>query len=338
MRFLPRKPLRSRRRPRRRPSSLFFVLNDAFARRGLRGPFFFIERLGVLIQVMERTAFSCGPESPRDSLVLRVAYDGSGYSGFAIQEKQTHVKTVAGELRRALEVLLKHPVSLTCSGRTDAGVHALRQFVSIPLAEGELDTVQNMRVLRAMSALLPEDIRVSGVYRASPCFSARFSAEARVYRYRLFLNGVPALFNGKWSWWVKVQDLRLFSVDSMFDASRCLIGEHDFASFCKSESAVGKPTCRFVESIDFQEERCLGESLLSVQITGNAFLHSMVRTIIGTLVEVGYGRRDPSWVSDVLLACDRRCAGPTAPACGLTLWDVRYPEGSLIPVEVSSAC
>ena len=286
---------------------------------------------------LQQIAPSCDSANPSDILVLQVAYDGSGYSGFALQEKQAHVKTVAGELQGALQVFLKRPVTFTCSGRTDAGVHALRQYVSIPLIEGEFEEVRRRHVLRAMSALLPDDIRVIGVFHASSDFSARFSAVARVYRYRMCLGGVPSLFNARWSWWVRPRDGRPLSVEAMVEASRYLIGEHDFASFCKSESAVGKPTCRFVESIDFRQEQSLGESLLSVQIVGNAFLHSMVRTIIGTLVEVGFGKKDPSWVSDVLLACDRRCAGPTAPACGLTLWDVRYPEGSLVPVEVFDA-
>ena len=110
-----------------------------------------------------------------------------------------------------------------------------------------------------------------------------------------------------------------------------LVGEHDFKSFCKTASAEGKPTCRFVESIDFSWEEQLGERQLVMRVVGNAFLHNMVRTIVGTLAEVGLGRRDPAWVAQVLAACDRRAAGPCAPACGLTFWDVRYDEGALRP-------
>ena len=108
-----------------------------------------------------------------------------------------------------------------------------------------------------------------------------------------------------------------------------LIGEHDFKSFCKVASAIGKPTCRNVISCGLARSNELGEDVLAFTITGNAFLHSMVRTIVGTLVEVGMHRREIAWVGEALAACDRRAAGPTAPAHGLTFIDVRYPEGAL---------
>ena len=120
--------------------------------------------------------------------------------------------------------------------------------------------------------------------------------------------------------------------EAMDSAAQHLVGEHDFKSFCKMASAVGKPTCRNVMSVGFERTEELGEEVLAFTITGNAFLHSMVRTIVGTLVEVGLHRREPSWVSEVLAACDRRAAGPTAPACGLTFVDVAYPPDTLTPL------
>jgi tRNA pseudouridine38-40 synthase len=112
----------------------------------------------------------------------------------------------------------------------------------------------------------------------------------------------------------------------MREAAAHLVGEHDFRSFCVSGSAEGKRTIRRVVSIDIGEEEHLGERCVVVKVIGNAFLHSMVRVIVGTLVEVGVGRRESAWAKEALIAQDRRAAGPTAPAQGLTLWSVGYRD------------
>lgn len=265
------------------------------------------------------------------TLVLKVAYDGTDFSGYALQERQTHVRTVAGELQQALRMLLRRDVALTCAGRTDAGVHARSQHVSLPVTKQEAALLDGARLLRSLGAVLPDDVRVEGVYRAPEGFSARFDARSRRYRYRLVPGPVAPLFNGRWAWWLRLADPSELDVDAMDRAARCLVGEHDFKSFCKSSSAEGKPTCRYVEWVRLEREEALGEPMVVVDVAGNAFLHSMVRTIVGTLVEVGCGRRKPGWVAEALAACDRRAAGPCAPACGLTLWEVRYPEGVLRP-------
>ena len=264
---------------------------------------------------------------PGDTLVLRVGYDGAGFSGFAAQEGQPHVRTVAGELTQALLVLLRRPVELTCAGRTDAGVHARAQYVSLPMTPQESAELSGRRLLRSLSAVLPEDVSVDAALRADAGFSARFDARAREYRYRLICSPTRPLFCRHWAWWLR--DEGTLDVEAMRAGAAELVGEHDFKSFCKSASAEGKPTRRFVESIDFFEEEQLGERQLVMRIVGNAFLHNMVRTIMGTLVEVGRGRHDAVWVREVLAACDRRAAGPCAPACGLTFWGVRYGEGAL---------
>ena len=113
-------------------------------------------------------------------------------------------------------------------------------------------------------------------------------------------------------------------VDAMRLASRTLIGEHDFKSFCMAASAEGKTTMRNVMSLEVYPETIMGYDVITVRVVGNAFLHSMVRTIVGTLVEVGRGRKDPDWVGRVLAACDRRAAGQNAPASGLVFWHVEY--------------
>lgn len=263
-------------------------------------------------------------------LVLRVAYDGTDFSGFAAQSPDQGVRTVAGELSRGLATLLHREVPLVCAGRTDAGVHARSQFVSISLRADEalaLKKQEARRLVRSLGAILPDDIVVKQAFRADPGFSARFDAISRIYRYRIVRSEVRPLFCARWAWWVRGTEA--LDEESMARAAAALIGEHDFASFCKTTSAQGKSTHRMLAAVDLFHEEQLGEDQLVIQVEGNAFLHNMVRSIVGTLVDVGVGRRPASWVSQVLEARDRRAAGPTAPAAGLTFWDVRYPEGSL---------
>lgn len=257
------------------------------------------------------------------TIVLRLGYSGGAYSGFA-EQKQDSVRTVAGELRRALETFLRREVDLTCAGRTDAGVHALSQYVSFPVLKEELD-IPARRWLRAMDALLPRDIAVQEVFHAAKDFSARFDALSRTYVYRIADRPNRPVLTRDHVWW---QRLPLDDA-AMARAAQHLVGEHDFKSFCKVASAVGKPTCRNVHAVSFARERQMGEDLIEFTITGNAFLHSMVRTIVGSLVEVGSGRRDETWLADALAACDRRAAGPTAPARGLCFMDVSYDAGAL---------
>lgn len=270
-------------------------------------------------------AAASGAERP--VIVLKLAYDGTRFSGFAAQP-QPQIRTVAGELMRALETFLRRPVDITCAGRTDAGVHAIAQYVSFPAACADELDITCRRWMRAMSALLSDDIALLAVYHAAPGFSARFDARARTYTYRIVSGEVRPLLTRSYVWWNRAP----LDVSAMERAAQCLVGEHDFKSFCKAASAVDKPTHRCVLSVGFDRERNLGEECLTFTITGNAFLHSMVRTIVGSLVEVGTGHRDPSWLADALAACDRAAAGPTAPAQGLCFMDVAYDEGTLIPL------
>lgn len=177
------------------------------------------------------------------TLVFRVAYDGSSYSGFAEQPGET---TVAGELRRAIETLLRRPIDLTCAGRTDAGVHAVAQFISVPVTDAEL-ALTRRRWLRAMDALLPKDIAINEVYKARKGFSARFDARSRTYTYRIAdRDARPVLSRGA-VWWHRYP----LDVEAMSAACPALLGEQDFKSFCKVASAVGKPTHRCVMRAEF---------------------------------------------------------------------------------------
>lgn len=246
---------------------------------------------------------------------LTISYDGSGFAGFARQPGQI---TVQGRVEDALKAVLGEPVETVGAGRTDAGVHALGQVVSF-----QFDArLESARVLRALNALSGDGIVVTGLRFAPEGFSARHSAIAREYRYRIAPGPVPPLFLASYSWWVK----RSLDLGAMREAGALLLGEHDFKSFCVSASAEGKPTHRRIDVIEIAPETVLGEHSIVLRIAGNAFLHSMVRAIAGSLVDVGSGRRDVSWMAEALAARDRGAAGQTAPAHGLTLWQVTYPE------------
>ena len=255
--------------------------------------------------------------SPACTAALTLAYRGAAFSGFARQPGQL---TVQGELEGALELLLRRPVETTCAGRTDAGVHARGQVVSFYVSGGELAGRTDRSLLRSLNALTHDDISVRAIDYKPAGFSARFDAKVREYRYFFSVGAAPPVLARDLSWHVGER----LDVPAMEEASRCLIGEHDFKSFCLAASAEGKPTCRRVDELSFAEDEIVGEPVVVMRIVGNAFLHSMVRTIAGTLAVVGRGRREPSWVADALAACDRRAAGETAPARGLVFWGVRY--------------
>lgn len=250
-------------------------------------------------------------------LVLTLAYRGSDFSGFARQPGQ---RTVQGQLETALVTVLRREIVTVCAGRTDAGVHALGQVVSFAADGTEPDDAS---LQRSLNALCGADAAVTEIRHARPGFSARHSALTREYRYRLTVGSVRPVFLEPVAWWTR----RDLDVERMRKAAAYLRGEHDFRSFCVAESAEGRSTCRRIDALDIQQDTVLGETCLTVRVIGNAFLHSMVRVIAGSLVEVGLGRRAPEWIMDVLAARERSAAGPTAPAHGLTLWHVQYPDG-----------
>ena len=267
-------------------------------------------------------------DSLEHTLALKVAYKGAAFSGFARQPGQL---TVQGELERALAMLLRRPVETTCAGRTDAGVHARGQVVSFEVDAEEIAGMDERdanrerfaSLRRSLNAITHEDIAVREVWQARDGFSARFDATAREYRYFLSTGPVEPVFMRDYSWHVPGAADGL-DVEAMERASRCLIGEQDFKSFCRASSAEDKPTCRNLFEVSFSREEMFGEELLVVRVIGSSFLHSMVRTVVGTLVDVGRHRRPEEWVAEVLAACERTAAGECAPAQGLVFWEVRY--------------
>ena len=256
------------------------------------------------------------------TVALTLAYDGSAFSGFARQVGQS---TVQGELESALAVLARRPIETVGAGRTDAGVHARGQVVSCALPTALVQDRSRLR--KSLNALTPAAMVVRAVTPMSDTFNARFDARARTYVYRIAQGLAQPLFLAPYCWYVA----HPLDIEAMRHGAAFLIGEHDFASFCVAKSAAelherDLSTFREVTALELASEEILGERMLTLIITGNAFLHSMIRVIVGTLVEVGRGVRAPEWVGEVLAAQDRRCAGQTAPAHGLMLWEVDYGE------------
>lgn len=282
----------------------------------------------ITVHVPERPSIeerAADPSTLDATLVLKLGYRGADFCGFAAQPGR---RTVAGEVVRSLETLLRREVDVTCAGRTDAGVHAIAQYVSVPVTADEL-ALPVRRLMHGLSALLPDDISPAVLYHAPKGFSARFDARSRSYRYRIVAGEARPVLAWDHAWWLR-SDL---DVAAMGEAASALVGEHDFKSFCKATSAEGKPTHRCVMRCDVSEQAECGERVICIDVVGNAFLHSMVRTIAGTLVEVGRGHRSPAWVGEALAACDRKAAGPCAPAKGLTFVGVDYPQELLAPWE-----
>ncbi len=252
-----------------------------------------------------------------ESIALMVSYDGSGFHGFARQEG---LPTVQGALESALRTVLRSEIKTIGAGRTDTGVHARAQVVSFEIDGAVPDLNSLVRSLNALCA--SQGIGIREARHAVPGFSARFDACSREYHYRLATGPTPPVFMSRYAWWVK----RPLDLEAMQEAGSMMIGEHDFASFCVARSAEGKSTVRALEVVDVDREILLGEECVTIRVIGDAFLHSMVRVVVGSLVEVASGKHEPSWLAEALAAKTRRAAGPTAPSHGLTLWGVAYPE------------
>lgn len=242
---------------------------------------------------------------------LDLSYDGSGFHGYA---RQRDVRTVQGELETALEKLAG-PVETVVAGRTDAGVHATHQVVSF-VADQDLDTE---RVVRSLNGMLPDEIAVLACQVVPDTFHARFSAAFRRYEYRILNRPVRDPRRRATHWHVPAELDR----EAMHAAAQLLVGRHDFASFCRK--APDRSTERTVLSAGWSEP-C--PDVLLFEITGLAFCHQMVRSIVGTCVAVGRGTIPTEEVARILEARDRN-AGPggAAPAHGLTLVEVGYDAG-----------
>ncbi len=231
---------------------------------------------------------------------------------------------MASALGEALSRVLRHPVELTCAGRTDAGVHAWGQVVSLDVEAG----ADLARLQRSVNKMLAPFVVVREAAWASADFNARRCARSRVYRYVLLCSEWPDPLAAPTTWHVG----QALEVRRMEAACDVLLGEHDFSSFCRSVRGSSKRdrAASLVRRVLSAEWSDLGGSRLCFEIEATSFCHQMVRSIVGTLVDVGMGRRTAGQLTAVLAAGNRAAAGPLAPAHGLCLWAVRYPPEVLL--------
>ena len=248
---------------------------------------------------------------------LDIAYDGTDFSGWALQPGR---RTVAGVLTEALTVVLRTPVALTVAGRTDAGVHATGQ-----VAHADLPAASDAEwLVRRLARLLPPDLRVRAVTPVPDAFDARFSALRRHYRYRVATApyGAEPLRARDTVAWPHPVDL-----DAVNAASALLLGEHDFAAFCKRRE--GATTIRELQRFSWTRG---ADEVVTAAVTADAFCHSMVRSLVGALLDVGRGRRPVDFPASLLRRGTRASEVAVAPAHGLTLVGVDYPT----PAELAA--
>ena len=242
------------------------------------------------------------------NLRLDICYEGTRYRGW--QRLGNTDNTIQGKLETALSRILEEPIEISGSGRTDAGVHARGQVANFHCQ----NNMSAAEILSALRRYLPEDIGIYSCKEVSPRFHARLNAKEKTYLYRIWNSEKPCVFERRFV----AQFPETLDVDAMQEAAAHLCGEHDFSAFCGNPK-FKKSTVRFIRSIEIQ--RCGAE--LQIRVTGNGFLHSMVRIIVGTLIEVGRGERSPESLR-ALFSGKRSEAGFLAPAQGLCLQEVYY--------------
>jgi tRNA pseudouridine38-40 synthase len=252
---------------------------------------------------------------------LTLSYDGTHYYGWQIQPG---LATIQGELQSALKRILGESPLPQGSGRTDAGVHALGQVASFPLAA----PIPADNLARALNRTLPAAICVLEAIPVHESFHARHSAVAKTYEYRIYRGALCPPFLAPW-----VHQSR-WPLDSaaLTEAAQTVIGEHDFTSFAASDPDLGErnednnPCKSAIRTIYSSEWTELPDDLLIYRVRGNGFLHHMVRNLVGTMLEIGRGQFPANSMPEILAARSRSAAGPTAPASGLFLHSVEYPE------------
>ncbi|MFK8030793.1 MAG: tRNA pseudouridine(38-40) synthase TruA [Gammaproteobacteria bacterium] len=246
---------------------------------------------------------------------MEIEYNGSPYCGW---QSQPDGRTVQDFVQRSLSKVASHPVQVQCAGRTDAGVHATAQIAHF---DTESSRSERQWVL-GVNTNLPKSINVSWVRPVSDDFHARFSALVRRYRY-VILNRQhrSALLHERVHF-----EPRMLNSANMHSAARCLIGEHDFTAF-RAAGCQAKSPVRTIHSVLVSQHG----DFITIDIEANAFLQNMVRIIVGTLLRIGRGDEQVCWLNDVLVACDRKHLGATAPAEGLYLTAVKYADAHGLP-------
>lgn len=242
------------------------------------------------------------------NLRLDLCYEGTRYRGW--QRLPGTDNTIQAKLETALSRILGEEIEISGSGRTDAGTHAMHQVANFHCAS----QMPASEILEQLRRYLPEDIGIYSCRDVSERFHARLNAKTKTYRYRLWNSERPCVFQRKF---VHI-DPREIDVEKMRMASQLFLGQHDFSAFCANKR-MKKSTVRYIQSFEITRD---GDELI-FEVTGNGFLHHMVRIMVGTLLEVGRGERDPDSIA-MLFGAARADAGELIPACGLCLMEVNY--------------
>ena len=251
-------------------------------------------------------------------IALGVEYDGTAYSGW---QRLSHRRTVQGVLEQALSFIANEPITVGCAGRTDAGVHARCQ-----VAHFDSDAERGEGWIRGTNSNLPKDVAVRWARIVDEDFHSRYSATARSYRYTILNRAIRPALDARFTTWIRAP----LDAESMHAAAQGLIGENDFSAF-RTIACQSRTPMRNVHAIMVSRD---GERVI-VDIQANAFLHHMVRNIVGSLMLVGRGEKPRDWIAELLAGRNREVAGPTAPASGLCFLGPRYPERFGLPAEVS---
>jgi len=242
------------------------------------------------------------------NLRLDLCYEGTRYRGW--QRLPGVENTIQSKLETTLSRILDESIEVTGSGRTDAGTHAMHQVANFHCSSN----MPSKEILSQLRRYLPEDIGIYSCRDVSERFHARLNAKTKTYRYRLWNSTSPCVFERKYVY----MDAQPLNLDDMRQAAELFVGQHDFSAFCANKH-FKKSTVRYIQS--FQIDR-MGDEVV-FQVTGNGFLHHMVRIMVGTLLEVGRGERVPDSV-EALFGAERAEAGALVPACGLCLMEVNY--------------
>ena len=253
------------------------------------------------------------PESGFRRLRIDLAYDGTNFSGWAIQPDR---RTVQEVVETALSTVAQSPATTIVAGRTDAGVHATGQVIHVDLPE----TLELDDLAYKLNRILDEDVRINNIEIAPPAFHARFSALRRYYEYRILdenkvIQPLARLNTAPW--------YRPLDVDVMNRASALLLGTHNYAAFCKYRE--GATTIRTLDTYQWRRDE---EGCLVADVVADAFCYSMVRNLVGAIVCVADGRKDPAWISTLLEDKERVSDSLVFPARGLTLYKVDYPDAA----------
>jgi tRNA pseudouridine38-40 synthase len=247
-------------------------------------------------------------------LKLTIAYDGTGFVGW---QRQPNGPSVQQLVEGAVLPLDPSGPPVIAASRTDAGVHALGQIACVALEQ----SISPAAAVRAINMRLPPSVRVLAAEEVGPGFHARFRAVAKTYRYRIWNAEVLTPFERPYVWHVREP---LLDVAAMSDGAARLTGTHDFAAFQGTGSEVETTTRTILSSTFAARMDCPRDPLVVYEVRGDGFLRHMVRTLVGTLIEIGRGRQPPAWIEDVLASRRRAAAGRTAPPSGLFLVRVDY--------------